>query len=219
MDIQSSAKQHIIPPNPAALKPSSPVPPSEQGVKNPADSGQDAPVSSEFAELEAAVEQMRAGEMILNAALAKQAEIEKYQKQQDRAELESVKEREYETPDDEAANERIMDRKLSEMLHWKYNSGLSVENNFSQIQSIFQTLLKDILSNYSGNLQLELMAQLDAFTLNAIQQLVNGRFQELLDFLGQYGRPESEAMLVNGLFENMSGRKPLICNVISVFFF
>lgn len=213
MDIQNTIKQPVITPNPIPsnqnpLKPLTPVPPSEQGTDNPAGSGQEVPVDSELAKLEASLEQIRAGEAILNAALAREEEVAKYQKQ-DRAELESTKEQEYTSPDEEAANERIMNRKLSEMLNWKYDSGMSLQGNFSQIQSIFQSILKDILSDFTGSMQLQLMAQLDTLTLNAIKQLVAEHFQELLDFLGQYGRPNSEEALVNGLFENIAERKPL----------
>lgn len=210
MDIQNTIKQPVITPNPvpANQNPLKPLTPSEQGTGNLAGSGQEVPVDSELAELEASLERIRAGEAILDAALAREEEIAKYQKQ-DRAELESTKEQEYTSPDEEAANERIMNRRLSEMLNWKYNSGTSLQSNFSQIQSLFQSLSKDILSDFTGSLQLQLMAQLDSFTLNAIRQLVSEHFQELLDFLGQYGRPNSEEALINGLFENISERKPL----------
>ncbi|MCI8559971.1 MAG: hypothetical protein HFH03_02430 [Dorea sp.] len=212
MDIQYTANKHIITTNPAAQnppKPLIPVPPSQQGTDNLTGSGQEIPVDGQFAELEASLEEIRAGETILNAALAKEEEIAKNQKQQDRAELESTKDDEYTDPDKEAANARILDRKLSEMLHWKYDSSLSVQGNLNHIHSIFQSLLKDILSNYTGSLQLQLMAQLDALTLNALRQLVTEHFQELLEFLGQYGRPDSGEALINGLFENMAERKPL----------
>lgn len=214
MDIQNTAGQHIITPNPIPTnqnpqRPLTPAPPAEQGTGHPAGPGQEVPIDGELAELEASLEQMRAGEMILNAALAKEKEAAKYQKQQDRTELESAKEQKHTSPDEEAANERIMNRKLSEMYNWKYDSGISLQSNYNQIQSIFQSLLKDILSDFTGNLQLQLMAQLDIFTLNAIKQLVTEHFQELLDFLGQYGRPNSEEALINGLFENISERKPL----------
>lgn len=213
MDIQNTTKQHITIPNPVPanqnpLKPLSPLTPSESGTESQEATAQGGAVDSTFAGLEASLEQMHAGEAILDAALAREAELAKYQKQ-DRAELESTKEQEYTSPDEAAENERIMNRKLSEMLNWKYDSGVSLEGNFNQIQSMFQSLLNNILSNYTGSLQLELMSQLDAFTLNALKQLVADHFQELLNFLGQYGRPNSGEALVNGLFENISDRKPL----------
>lgn len=207
MDIKNTTNQHVITPN--AGKPLIPLSPSEQGTGTPGASVQGTPADGALAELEASLEEIRAGEIILNAALAREAEIAKYQKQEDRAELESTKEPDRTSEADDAANERIMNRKLLEMLHWKQDSHQSAAANFNQIQSIFQSLLNELLSDYRGTLQLQLMAQLDAFTLNAIRQLVSERFQELLDFLGQYGRPNSSEALINGLFQNMSERKPL----------
>lgn len=227
MDIQNTTNQHtinlntgkpilpnLVNQNQNAQKPLIPLPPFAQDGKNPEASGQEsgeqaASGDTGLAAMEASLEQIRTGETILNAALAAEAERAKYQKQEDRAELESTKPRDTENPDEDMANQRILDRKMSELLHWRYDSRLSLEGNFNHIQSIFQSLLNDILSDYKGSLQLQMMAQLDLFTLNAIRILVNQNFQELLDFLGQYGRPNSEEALINGLFENMSSRKPL----------
>lgn len=227
MDIQNTTNQHMlnlntgkpnIPspliPNQNVQKPLIPLPSSGQDGKNTENAGQEtadpaASGDSGFAAMEASLEEIRSGEMILNAALAAEAERAKYQKQEDRAELESTKERDTKSPDEEVASERIMERKMSELLHWKYNTRLSLEGNFNNIQSIFQSLLNDILSDYKGSLQLQMMAQLDAFALNAIRLMINEKLQDLLIFLEQYGRPNSEETLVNGLFENMSSRKPL----------
>lgn len=208
-----SAGKPVIPnpllPNQNQQNPQLPLPPAEQGAGNQEASGTQTPSDGALAELGEAMEEIRAGEMILDAALAREAEAAKYQKQQDRAELESTKEQNRTGSGSETADERIMNRKLEQMFYWKYDPRLSATANFSQIQNIFQELMKEILSDYKGTLQLQLMAQLDALTLNAIQQLVNSNFQTLLDFLGQYGQPSSADALINGLFEQMAERKPL----------
>ena len=231
MDIKNTTTQHAITPNQGKplisnpftgtqppSKPLIPLPSSEQGTGNTEAPVQGTIADGALAELEASLEEIRAGEMILNAALAKEAELEKYQKKEDRAELESTKEPDRTSSADDATNERLLNRKLLEMLHWKQDSHQSVAANFNQIQSIFQALLNELLSNSKGALQVQLMAQLDAFTLNAIRQLITERFQELLDFLGQYGRPNSGEALINGLFENLSERKPLTLSEGNSFF-
>jgi len=219
MDIQNTLNQHITTPNTGKPVLPNPLLPNQDLLKPPASpsagsggqetNGTQAPADGALTELESAMEEIRAGEMILNAALAKEAEAAKYQKQQDRAELESTQERNRTDSGNDTADERIINQKLEKMLYWKLDSQLSATTNFSQIQNIFQELLKDIFSDYKGSLQLQLMAQLDNLTLNAIRQLVNSNFQTLLDFLGQYGRPNSTEALVNGLFENMAGRRPM----------
>lgn len=221
MDIQN-ALNHIVnqntvkptlpnplPPNQGAQKPPAVPSPDNPGANSQETDGANAPSEGALTELGAALEEIRAGEMILDAALAREAEAAKYQKQQDRAELESTKERDRTGSGENPADERIMNRKLEEMFYWKHDARLSASANLSQIQNIFQELMKEILSDYKGSLQLQLMAQLDTLTMNAIRQLVDSNFQTLLDFLGQYGRPNSGEALVNGLFENMAERKPL----------
>ena len=153
MDIQNTLNQHITTPNTGKPVLPNPLLPNQDLLKPPASpsagsggqetNGTQAPADGALTELESAMEEIRAGEMILNAALAKEAEAAKYQKQQDRTELESTQERNRTDSGNDTADERIINQKLEKMLYWKLDSQLSATTNFSQIQNIFQELLKD----------------------------------------------------------------------------
>lgn len=151
----------------------------------------------------AQLEKLQAGQAILDSTAENIKENTETQKETDRAELESKNEPE------QQSKQTVDDRIWDSLQRWRPVSGLSVEKNLNQIQDIFQSLLKEIMSNYDGTLQLSLLAQLDTYTMNALQQLMNERFQELLTFMQQYGRPTDPQSMANGLFEDISGRRPL----------
>lgn len=177
---------------------------NSQGPNTPGLGPAENPPSEQLPSEELAkLEQMQASQVVLDMALENAAKNTETQKETDRAELESNKEPEYQA-------ERKIDEKIwDELRQWRPTPGISFEKNLNQIQNIFQSLLQEIMSDYQGTQQLSLLAQLDAYTMNALQQLMTERFQELLDFLGQYGRPTDQQQIANGLFENISGRKPL----------
>lgn len=149
------------------------------------------------------LEQLKAGQALLDDALENVKNSHEIQKETDRAELESKSETEQ--PPAKTVDERMWD----ELARWRPSSGISVERNLSQIQDIFRQLAKEIMSGYQGAQQLALLSQLDAITMDALQQLMDQQLQELLKFLMQYGRPDSLQKLADTLFENIAGRKSL----------
>lgn len=155
--------------------------------------------SDELTELE----QLKAGQVLLDDALENVKNSQEIQKETDRAELDSTTEPE--EPPAKTADERMWD----ELARWRPGLSVSFEKNLSQLEDIFQLLFKDIISDYQGSQQLALLSQLDAYAMKALQQLMNQQLQELLDFLGQYGRPDVQQKLTDALFENIAGRKSL----------
>lgn len=149
------------------------------------------------------LEQLKAGQELLDDALENVKNSQEIQKETDRAELESKSETK--EPPAKTVDERMWD----ELSRWRPSSGISVERNLSQIQDIFQQLTKEIMSGYQGTQQLALLSQLDAYVMDALQQLMDQQLQELLKFLMQYGRPDSQQKLADALFENIAGRKSL----------
>ncbi len=149
------------------------------------------------------LEQLKAGQTLLDDALENVKNSQETQKETDRAELESKSETEQ--PPAKTVDERMWD----DLARWRPSSGISVEKNLSQIQDIFRQLAKEIMSGYQGAQQLALLSQLDTLTMDALQQLMDQQLQELLKFLMQYGRPDSLQKLADTLFENIAGRKSL----------
>ncbi len=146
---------------------------------------------------------MRAEQAFLQATLDQTDLAIEVGAQTDRAELESTREVERQP-------EQVVDDKIWEMLlAWRQNSQLSAEQNLKQLQALFQMLLKEIMTNYRGEMQLQLLAQLDSLTMNAIKQMMIERYSDLLDFLGQYGRPGTNQQIMDSLFEAVAGRKPI----------
>lgn len=147
-------------------------------------------------------EQLKAGQ-VPDDAMEDIKNNQEIQKGTDRAELESTTESK--EPPVKETNERMWD----EIVNWKPGLSVPFEKNLSQIQDIFQSLAKEILSDYQGSQQFALLSQLDAFAMDALQQLMDQQLQELLDFLRQYGSPDVQQKLMDALFENIAGRKSL----------
>lgn len=172
-------------------------------VQNLIGSGQGLPEGAIDPQMSAEMAKMRAEQAFLQATLDQTDLAIEAGSQTDRAELESTREVERQP-------ERIVDDKIWEMLlAWRQNSQLSAEQNLKQLQALFQMLLKEIMTDYRGEMQLQLLAQLDSLTMNAIKQMMFERSSDLLDFLGQYGRPGTNQQIMDSLFEAVAGRKPI----------
>lgn len=194
----------------------SPIPPAS-GQILPGNSGQSsqgsgvqgagsapgAPSEQLSSEEAAKLEQLEASQAILDMALENVKKSAEMQKETDRAELESKK------GPEEYADRKVDERFWDSLLQWRPSSGVSLEKSLNQIQNIYRQLLGEIMSNYQGTQQLSLLSQLDTYTMDALQQLINERFQELSEFLEQYGRPTDQQKMADGLFEDIAGRKPL----------
>lgn len=147
---------------------------------------------------------MRAEQAFLQATFEQADLAVESSKDTDRAELEST--REVEQTPNRAVDNRFWDMLLS----WRQNSQLSVEQNLKDLQALFQMLLKQIMTDYRGDIQLQLLAQLDSLMMNAIKQMMFERSADLMDFLGQYGRPGTNQQIMESLFKAVAGRAPII---------
>ena len=174
-----------------------------QELANLIASGQPLPDGVIDPEMSVEMAKMRAEQAFLQATFEQTDLAVESTKDTDRAELEST--REVEKTPERAVNERIWDM----ILQWRQNSSLSVEENLKDLQALFQMLLKQIMTDYRGDIQLQLLAQLDSLTMNAIKQMMFERSSDLMDFLGQYGRPGTNQQMIESLFKVVAGRAPI----------
>lgn len=125
-------------------------------------------------------------------------------KESDRTELSSPGEEQ--TPE---KSDPIAEKRWEPLKNWLPDNRLTVEENLKQISKLFTDLQKEILSSCKGDTQVEMLEKLDELTLNAVTSLLEMKSGDLLQFIGDYGRPGSVNELVFNMFVQVASRFPM----------
>ncbi len=93
--------------------------------------------------------------------------------------------------------------------NWLPDENLTTQENINRLMEIFFSLQTEILSSCTGTEQARAAVYLDELTLDGMNRLFQESYQELYNFLEQYGRPGSWSEMEEGMFGQIAGRLPL----------